>query len=907
MLTTPIQFYKNALDNIGKPITVQQAFTAITTQIKTQTSHYRTLPPGKEKDKAKKQFSAVAWSGTFSKRSAKSIEYHSGLICIDIDKLDAGTIDGYYKLFCKDAHTALCFISPSGNGIKILFKININNNDKSNIQAQHLQAFQAIEKYFMEQYSLAIDTSGKDVSRLCFLCYHPTAYINADSTIFNDEMVLQYTNAASATIQPASTTPTPQQKKYTTLTTSQANSFYQQQDTVESVEQFTNNKLQLTSGNRNNWLYLFACNCNRKGIEYTECLSHATMLCNDKDTTEITNTIRSAYTHHAIEFGKYKKQNNETNQASKKAFEKSDAKTQNKLSTTNNEKGNLYGTQAKTNSNNTQPKEIPTIKFWNTTINEKTGKENVNLYYTNFYKFLESKGFYNLKIDTTNVDLVHIENNIVSPVMISKSRNDVKHYCNEYCKENELWNVLEMLHKGTDKYFARGQFVNIGYKQIEFFKDSKNVSFHFHNNGVVNCTKDGINFTEYEVGDKMLWKSQINNKNFKRVPVLFNNLNDLDTATQGIIDIVTNVLNDTKTPCIFAQYQICASSNPHKNDVTIETKVKRFLAHATSFGYLINNYKPAIGKAIVGTDHHISLDRKEQMGRTGKGILSKAIGHITKRFAVDGRKFDPKDQSVFENLQMDSKVITVDDCHARFDFGHFFVPITEDFTIRKMYLGYITIPYDDSQKWYFNTNFTFKGDGDSFSGRQHIIEFDDFFNKEYTPIHHFSQTLFKDWDEDQWNLFYNYAYECDCLYKQLGLVEYAEGNYLQRKLTNECPQEFIDFIEAYEEHATSGTPTRILLNFSHHKWIDKKTLLEQWTKEAKENNMQTTSAKGFYNMLNQYCKTNNIGFYTNKAGGKECYWIGTDSPSANDLAKNTTSCKVPAPNQKQIIKQAQLL
>lgn len=894
---TSLNIFNNALDNKGTTTTFNKVVNSILKEYKNITNQYRSLPPGKEKDKQKKTiFKAVTFSGTFTKRKADCLQQHSGFICLDIDKLDIEALPGYIKFINQDPHTFFSFISPSGKGLKVIFKIDIKpNNNVHEIQAQHTQAFSAIAAYFMQQWGLVIDESGKDVSRLCFICHDSNAYLNTDAAVF-------VVDSSSTT---TTTKEKPKQEKrpttFTKLNTTEQSNFLQQHNTVYAVEQFTNNKLQLTTGNRNNWIYLFACNCNRKGIEMHECLSHAHSLCSDKDNKEIEATVKSAYTHHAAEFSKYKTIQNEKNKnntsiskTTKNSTQKTEQRNKPNVPTP---KTFVNDTQSKSN-NGTTSQPTP-IQFWSKRVNKKTGEESTSIYYTNFYKFLESQGFFNLKLDKQNVELIHIKSNVVSPVIITKFRNDIKQHLNAYCEENKLWDVLEMLHRGQDKYIARGQFVNLNYKKIDFMKDDKDVSYHFHINGVVECRKTGITFRDYETGEKMLWESQINPRPFTRTSILFDDLTDGDVTLKKIENIIIQYQH---AACVFAQFQILASSNPNNEEISLNTRLSRFLAHATSFGYLINNHKPAIGKAVVGTDHHISIDRKEQMGRTGKGILSKAVGFVTQRFAVDGRKFDPKDQSVFENLTMDSKVITVDDCHARFDFGHFFVPITEDFTIRKMYLGYITIPYDDSPKWYFNTNFTFKGDGDSFSGRQHIIEFDNFFNKAYTPIHHFNHTLFKDWNDDEWNKFFNYAYECDCLQQNIGLWEYAEGNYLQRKLSNECPQEFIDFIEAHIE-ANDTDKTKTYLNFPFHTWLEKKKLLEAWTKECQENKMQTSSSKGFYNMLKQYCIANGIGFYNWKAGNVEKYWIGFNSP----LLDNKTKQRIlAAPNEKGTTQQQQI-
>ena len=85
----------------------------------------------KEKKKAdrnelKKQLPAICFSGTFNKRADNSLILHSGIICLDFD--------GYpdFKSLMLDKETLssnkfvyAVFVSPSGNGLKVLVKINM--------------------------------------------------------------------------------------------------------------------------------------------------------------------------------------------------------------------------------------------------------------------------------------------------------------------------------------------------------------------------------------------------------------------------------------------------------------------------------------------------------------------------------------------------------------------------------------------------------------------------------------------------------------------------------------------------------------------------------------------------------------------------------------------------------------
>jgi len=141
--------------------------------------------------------------------------------------------------------------------------------------------------------------------------------------------------------------------------------------------------------------------------------------------------------------------------------------------------------------------------------------------------------------------------------MIDNTQNDVKTYINTFCKKHGLVKVLEMLHRGEDKYFSRKKFINLNFKSIEFLRDTADQSFYFHNNCVVEVTKYGITTRPYKDGEKALWRSQIIEKDFNYVEFV----QPFDEA--GRIDA-------RQMKCEWAQFQALVSSNP---DVTTDAKI----------------------------------------------------------------------------------------------------------------------------------------------------------------------------------------------------------------------------------------------------------------------------------------------------------------------------------------------
>ena len=142
----------------------------------------------KEKDKSKrnelkKMLPAICFSGTFNKRVDTSLTEHSGLICLDFD--------GYPKVktmlddkaaISKNPYVFAVFISPSGNGLKVLVKI---PKDKDN----HVNYFQSLQKHFNSEY---FDTTSKNLSRVCYESYDPLLYSNPDSKVWDEILEIEY-------------------------------------------------------------------------------------------------------------------------------------------------------------------------------------------------------------------------------------------------------------------------------------------------------------------------------------------------------------------------------------------------------------------------------------------------------------------------------------------------------------------------------------------------------------------------------------------------------------------------------------------------------------------------------------------------------------------------------------------
>jgi hypothetical protein len=130
---------------------------------------------GDTADKLKKLLPAFLWTGKFTSRKNSGIENFSGYLCADIDKVPK-RIGELHDTARNDRHAAAAFVSPSGTGIKIIFRVPVATDAK-----QHQQNFNAVRDHVTKFYNAKVDEAAKDIARLCFVSHDPAAFFNAEA------------------------------------------------------------------------------------------------------------------------------------------------------------------------------------------------------------------------------------------------------------------------------------------------------------------------------------------------------------------------------------------------------------------------------------------------------------------------------------------------------------------------------------------------------------------------------------------------------------------------------------------------------------------------------------------------------------------------------------------------------
>ena len=129
----------------------------------------------KQRSKLKERLPSICFSGEFKTRHDSQIVKHSGLVVLDFDHIDIS----FKEKIIQDPYTFAAFISPSGDGLKVLVRIppEIEN---------HEAYYMGILKYCEDNDYPKLDTTSRNLSRVCYISYDPDLYLNPDSEVFKE-------------------------------------------------------------------------------------------------------------------------------------------------------------------------------------------------------------------------------------------------------------------------------------------------------------------------------------------------------------------------------------------------------------------------------------------------------------------------------------------------------------------------------------------------------------------------------------------------------------------------------------------------------------------------------------------------------------------------------------------------
>jgi hypothetical protein len=403
-----------------------------------------------KRNELKKQLPSICFSGVFQSRTDAGILEHSGFICLDFDNfLENDLIDWRLKLE-KDIYSYSVFLSPSGNGLKVLVKI------PSEIE-NHKSYFNALKDYYDTAY---FDISCSNVSRVNYESADPNIYINKDSILWTKkEDNIQYELGNSQPI----------------LRVVSENRI------ISNLETWFNNTFPISEGSRNENVFKLAMALNDFGISKNEaesvCLKYSEIGFNEAEILKIVssaykrgiNTYNTKFFEDKITTKKIERQiragqtvekiKQEFSEHSAKEIEQAIEQTKTKLSIT---------------------------EFWEY---DKNGK--ISLRQSKYKEFLEQKGYAKLYPNgSSNFIFVKIEENLIDNTTGEVIKDDILNYL--YTNTDFGTKPYDLM-AGAPKYFKDDYLSLINTVDVSFKKDTIDTSYLYYKNCALEITKSSIN------------------------------------------------------------------------------------------------------------------------------------------------------------------------------------------------------------------------------------------------------------------------------------------------------------------------------------------------------------------------------------------------------------------------------
>ena len=106
----------------------------------------------------------------------------------------------------------------------------------------------------------------------------------------------------------------------------------------------------------------------------------------------------------------------------------------------------------------------------------------------------------------------------------------------------------------------------------------------------------------------------------------------------------------------------------------------------------------------------------------------------------------------------------------------------------------------------------------------------------------------------------------------MGLVDYTDSNYQERKLKIECPTEVVDIFDAKEVWA-DGRESEKEFEIKRNTEYSKQELFDKWTKVAMDAKLNPGNMRNFGVWVKKYCNQRSLILRIRKSGGKEYYTL----------------------------------
>ncbi|MGL4519604.1 MAG: CHC2 zinc finger domain-containing protein [Phocaeicola sp.] len=451
-------------------------------------------------------------------------------------------------------------------------------------------------------------------------------------------------------------------------------------------------------------------------------------------------------------------------------------------------------------------------KFWNEL--EKTDRAGnvrteIEFCYVNSQNFLQNRGFGRFRRLDKTFQFIHLDPPVVRAIEASDARDFLFQFAKYNCKKE----VNEMLIKGVSQYVGPDKLSLLSFVEPNFVKATRDAQYFYFDKSCWYITRDCVEERGYESITHHIWEEQrkVTPARYLGKPLITfdieENVHNYTISEEGRNSHYLQFLVNTSN---FTWRKSAAEKDADEEN---ENNI-HLLSKLCAIGYMVMEAKDNnVSRAVIGMDGKLS-EVGESNGRSGKSLVGELMRNVIATAYIPGKRSDMfNDQFIWNDVQENTKMVFIDDVLQNFNFEFLFPNITGDWSINYKGGRRITIPFAKSAKLYIATNHAIRGTGSSFTDRQWLLAFSDFYNDSHKPIDDFGCLFFSEWDYDQWNLTWNLLATCIQLYLKHGVIQAPGGRLEQRKLRQDITEPLIAWADEYfseKTHLNSRLPKREL-------------------------------------------------------------------------------------------------
>lgn len=515
---------------------------------------------------------------------------------------------------------------------------------------------------------------------------------------------------------------------------------------------------------------------------------------------------------------------------------------------------------------------MPFEQYWDVKM-KQSGEMQYQFVHRKMKKFLYNRGIGKLALSDDAFRFIKLENKIVKEVTV----DNIQDYVVAFTEQLDEPEVEELILRGGEQYIGHNRLKRLDFLNPDFLEADKNCQYLLFNELYWKIEADLISTGKIAELPCHVWRDNIIDFSpiLMEKPIIKVERKNDDWEIEATEEFgKSDICRFFSNTSLFAwkkAYQLIKNEDgkykwvlrpksmmePYSDEEMFEYKA-HLAAKMLATGYILHQYNDFSNMRAIITMDGVESEVGKSEGGTGKSLWSTMFQKILKTFRIDGK--DPKiseNRFIFDGVNERTGLIVFDDLRVNFDFETWLNVITNGVPVNEKGNRAFML---DPIKIVMNTNHAVNGDGNSFLRRQYTIAFCDYYNAHRTPEDDFGRLMFRDWEFEQWNYYFNFVATCIQL-KLKYQLDYTipQEDVIRRKLRQNIGEDFMTWASEHYDPASDYT----WLNNQ----VEKMYMYDIFVKERR-NAAKFVDVRRFKSKIVKYAEYAGLQFNPEQKGGR---------------------------------------